>query len=219
MTSVQSYIKLLHDTEYEPTQSIQRKRKISLNTSNNKSDATDDYYDYYYYYLNRGKRKCDKSRQLIHNIRILSNCQYLCYIKKPVSLTDIENMIKQEYLKVKESIYKPNYRVEYDSKGNQIYIEDQTNDVDLQRQIWENINFQQMYSNLAKIQYEPNRNKFSIDKNLLKFSDLYEIPFNDNIKDYSIVQYSLEQDKRSGRINAVVEIFIETENKSQLICT
>lgn len=211
MTSVQSYIQLSPDTNFEPVQSVQRKRKIEYNIDDgdniNKINTDGGY-------VTRDKRRCSRNDKLIHNIRTLSNWQYICYIKKPVSLIDVENMIKNEYLRVRESIYKPIYHVEYDLNGNQVYIEDQTNSDDLQGKIWQNLNFHQLYSNLAKMQYDSSVNKFSIQKNVLKFNEVYEIPFNDIIKDYNIIQYRLEQDKYTGRINAVVEIFVETENKT-----
>lgn len=210
MTSIQSYVQLSPDANFQPFQSLQRKRKIDYNTyDNNSSDNTGATAENY---LTRGKRKCNRNNQLMYNVRSLSNWQYICYIKKPVPLIEIESMIKNEYLRIKESIYKPNYHVEYDSNGNQIYIEGQTNSDDLQGKIWQSLNFHKLYSNLAEIQYDPNVNKFSIQKNLLKFNEIYEVPFNDVIKDYNIIQYRLEQDKSTGSINAVVEIFIETEN-------
>ncbi|KAK5781892.1 Cur1p PWA37_000855 [Arxiozyma heterogenica] len=224
MTSIQSYVHFSPDTNFKSFQSLQRKRKIEYNTydynysddnhNNNNNNNSEDSSTITDDYLTRGKRKCNKNRQLIYNIRTLSNWQYICYIKKPVPLIDIENTIKNEYLRVKESIYKPNYHVEYDSNGNQIYVEDQSNSDVLQGKIWQHLNFRQLYSNLAEIQYNPSVNKFSIERNLLKFNDVYEVPFNDIIKDYNIIQYRLEQDNSTGNINAVVEIFIETENKN-----
>ncbi|CAL9727538.1 hypothetical protein MOUN0_A00232 [Monosporozyma unispora] len=199
MTSVQSYINILPS---------QKKRRISVNSYIPSCSDSEEDIEPGRMTLKR-KRKCNRTNQLNYNIRSLSHNQYICYIKKPISIGTVEQMITQEYLKLQDSLYTPTYHVEYDSlTGNEIYVED-TNPNDIQGKIWENLNFNKLYSELAKVQYKDGN--FTPRDNVLTINNQYEIPFNDFIKDCNVLQYRLEGGSHNNAMtSAVVEIYIET---------
>lgn len=166
----------------------------------------------------RSKRKCTKQNQLDYKIMSLSNNQYICYIRKPICIRRVEQMIRQEYMKLQESLYTPTYHVEADVlTGDQIYVEDA---YDIQEKIWQNLNFDRLYSELARREYKDG--EIEPRDNVLSINNQYDIPFQGLIKDYTVVQYSLEAGSSSPSpetTHAVVEIYLETDEQQATTTT
>lgn len=163
-------------------------------------------------FRSKRKRKCTKLNQLDYKIMSLSNNQYICHIKKPICVRRVEDMIREEYIRLQDSLYTPTYHVEYDAmNGDQIYVED-TDANDIREKVWQNLNFHRLYSELARREYQDGQ--IAPRDNVLTINNQYDIPFQGLIKDYSVVQYSLEGGPAADTTHAVVEIHIETDEQS-----
>lgn len=178
--------------------------------------------------INNDKRRCtrggDYSHNLDYNIKSIANNQYICDLRKTVPTYIIDSLIQREYQRIQDSLYIPTYTVEYDRHGREVYVEEKTNSRDLEEQIWEQLNLTSLYSHLAEQQYQ--NDNINIDNNRLSVqmgrnmmvknntpSQLYQIPFINDIDHCSIIQYRIERNKNTGCMEAIAELLIETVNQ------
>lgn len=160
------------------------------------------------------KRKCGRDQTITYCIRSLSSNQYICHVKKRIAIQNVEAMIRQEYLRLQQTLYTPTYQVEFDAKGHETYREDIARMREIQKTIWETLNFNQLYSNCAKSQYQ--NDKITYNDNILTINQGYKIPFDQRITDCNIIEYKLEPEmgNTTTSINAIAELFIETSRST-----